>query len=209
MELDAAQALLRKVAESAEDDGDRDGEAGGEVDTGSSSSSRGCSGGHDHSHAHAHHHGGSGEPAGANCDARGGSRGRFVLDKSAAAGGGAMGREEEEEGARKEMGEVLEVLRRAKTTCRVTEGACLLRGGRVAESTETLRILLFEVNNSWLRLVTGLVGRAHPFRARVVPSLGGEAGRRGHVCESYLFPVGVMQTRDERLLFVSRTRIHR
>lgn len=155
MELDAAQALLRKAAASADGGDDHEGcasaPAGGGTDAGSTSSGSGgggCGGGgHDHSHAHAHHghaHGDGGELAGARCDAHSGSGGWAVLDKSAAKGAGAV-RGEEEESARKEMAGVLEVLQRAKTACRVSEGACLLRGGRVAESTEALRKLLFEV----------------------------------------------------------------
>lgn len=149
MELDAAQAFLRKAVGSA-GDGVHD---GGTAYTGNSGNGccSGGSGGHDHSHAHAHHgrhaHGVSGERAGAKRDdARSGSGGGGVIpDKPAEGLGGGALRGEEEEDARKEMVGVLDVLRRAKTACRVAEGKCLLRGGRVAESTETLRRLLFEV----------------------------------------------------------------
>lgn len=154
MELDVAQALLRKVVGSSGDgvhDGHAPAQAGGAADNGDSGS--GCcsgGGGHDHSHAHAHHgrhaHGGSDERAGPKCgDAHRGSGEGVVSDKPAEGGVRGALRGEEEEGAKKEMVGVLDVLRRAKTACRVAEGACLLRGGRVAESTETLRRLLFEV----------------------------------------------------------------
>lgn len=141
VQLDAAQTLLLKVTASGDDD-DSTAQAQG-VGGGLNPSGTCCGGGgpdHSHSHAHAHAHephgkahGGSGDHAGARCAA----------DRGGGASEGRRG--EEEEGAQKEMAGALEVLRQAKAACRIAEAACLLRGGRAAESTETLRNLLFEV----------------------------------------------------------------
>ncbi|CAM9337211.1 unnamed protein product [Scytosiphon promiscuus] len=89
-------------------------------------------------------------------------------DDGAPAHGGSRG-ERGEEGARVEMAEVLGVVRRAKTVCRVAEGACLVRGGRVAESTETLRKSLFENPTS----VASWVARGEAFLAMKAPLLAG------------------------------------
>lgn len=155
-QLDAAQALLLKATASA-DGGDDDSHAQVQAGGGSSDASGTCcgGGGQDHSHAHAHHghaHGGNGERAGTRC-ADGGGGGGVGIDAAGALGG----RREEEEGARKEMTGGLEVLRRAKAACRVAEGACLRRGGRAAESTDTLRNFLFEVRFGCRR---GLIKKA-------------------------------------------------
>lgn len=61
-------------------------------------------------------------------------------------GGGDATLKGGEEGDREVAVRAAEVLRRAKVSCRVAEGTCLRLGGRVAEATEALRDLLFEVS---------------------------------------------------------------
>eukprot|EP00752_Nemacystus_decipiens_P001327 g1317.t1 len=170
LQLDAAQTLLLKATASTDDDGDTHAQAGG---GGHNASGTCCGGGgHDHSHAHAHAHeppghthGGSGGHGGARCagDKGGGGVG---IEKS---GGAPEGRREEEEAARREMAAALEVLRRARAACRVAEAACLLRGGRTAESTETLRDLLLEDPKG----VPAWVARGESFLALDAPLLAG------------------------------------
>lgn len=104
-------------------------------------------GGHDHAHAHAHHgHAnsvGTGHVGqGCGSDSGGGVRGKSAAVRVPAQADGG------ENDAAEEIPKALEVLRRAKAACRVAEAACLLHEGRVAQSTEVLRELLFEVG--WL-----------------------------------------------------------
>ncbi|CBN76531.1 conserved unknown protein [Ectocarpus siliculosus] len=169
VELSAAQKLLGKVVAvvSPGDTGDNHGSAtqGAAGATGGTCCGHG---GHDHAHAHAHHghaHSVDTGHVGQGCasDSGGGVRG-----KSAATGVPAQadGRENDEP---EEIPKALEVLRRAKAACRVAEAACLLRGGRVAQSTEVLRELLFEDSKS----VAAWVARGESFLAMNAPLLAG------------------------------------
>ncbi|CAN0167291.1 unnamed protein product [Ectocarpus sp. 12 AP-2014] len=127
-------------------------------------------GGHDHAHAHAHAHHGHTRSVdtghvGQGCasDSGGGVRGKSDATDVPAQ---ADGRENDEA---EEIPKALEVLRRAKSACRVAEAACLLRGGRVAQSTEVLRELLFEDSES----VAAWVARGESFLAMNAPLLAG------------------------------------
>ncbi|CAM9205007.1 unnamed protein product [Ectocarpus sp. 4 AP-2014] len=169
VELSAAQNLLGKVVAvvSPGDTGDKH-----------SSQSQGAAGatggtccghgGHDHAHAHAHHehaHSVDTRHVGQGCasDSGGGVRGKSAATDVPAR---ADGRENDEA---EEIPKPLEVLGRAKAACRVAEAACLLRGGRVAQSTEVLRELLFEDSKS----VAAWVARGESFLAMNAPLLAG------------------------------------
>eukprot|EP00903_Cladosiphon_okamuranus_P007191 g6982.t1 len=140
LQLDSTQTfLLKATASKVEDDSNRQGQA---VGGGSNAKGTCCGGGgHEHSRAHAHAHAHTHTHAHAHSGSVDNRGGRNAADWGE---GSPDGRREEEESAKKEMAGALEVLCGAKAACRVAEAACQLRAGRAAESTETLRNLLFE-----------------------------------------------------------------
>lgn len=150
VELSAAQNLLGKVV-AVVSPGDTGDNHGSETQGAAGATGGTCCGhgGHDHAHAHAHAHHGHAHSVDTGYVGQGcaSDSGDGVRGKSAATGVPAQadGRQNDEA---EEIPKALEVLRRAKAACRVAEAACLLRGGRVAQSTEVLRELLFEVR--WL-----------------------------------------------------------
>ncbi|CAM9176108.1 unnamed protein product [Ectocarpus sp. 12 AP-2014] len=171
VELSAAQNLLGKVV-AVVSPGDTGDNHRSETQGAAGATGGTCCGygGHDHTHARAHaHHGhahsvGTGH-VGQGCASDGGGG---VRGESAAVGvpTQADGRKNDEA---EEIPKALEVLRRAKAACRVAEAACLLRGGRVAQSTEVLRELLFEESKS----VAAWVARGESFLAMDAPLLAG------------------------------------
>lgn len=145
LELNTAQTLLRRSLPDDGQDEHAPGEGGSSTTTcsgGGDGGGKGCDG-HDQTHSHSHgHHGHApsaqdGVALTGPASGRGGGGTGGGGDDAAVAGG--------REGEVKAMARAMTVVRRAKATCRVAEGACLLRGGRAAEATEALRDLLFEV----------------------------------------------------------------
>ncbi|CAB1097183.1 unnamed protein product [Ectocarpus sp. CCAP 1310/34] len=171
VELSAAQNLLGKVV-AVVSPGDTGDNHSSETQLAPGATGETCCGhgGHDHAHAHAHAHHGHAHSVdtghvGQGCasDSGGGVRGKSAATRVPAQ---AVGREND--GA-EEILKALEVVRRAKAACRVAEAACLLRGGRVAQSTEVLRELLFEDSKS----VAAWVARGESFLAMNAPLLAG------------------------------------